>query len=215
MRGFYQIAASKTGTLIALLLSVAFVTCSALLAWHVIAGPQFEIHIAGELLLVSVLSLEGVIAVRHLGQARLDSLHHVLIATRQQYGSAEMMLALVTLWRFRREHGDRFVEVYLERWRADEDRIAKLPPAEQLDAMRGTLHYQRRLVKEFYNSVAGLYELELLPKETLYAYWSKAELAIIPEILIPLEKAVAQELRTEHDLGGWLQRLQRLYADQG
>jgi hypothetical protein len=214
MRGYYQFAASKTGTLIAILLSAAFLICSALLAWHVIAAPEFEVHVTGELLLVAVLSLEGVIAVRHLGQARLDSLHQVLINSRQQYGSAEMMLALVTLWKFRREHGDAFVRVYLDRWRADEDRIVQLPPGEQLEAMRGTLHYHRRIVKEFYNSLAGLYELELLPKATLYNYWSEAELAIIPEILIPLEMAVARELRSEKDLSGWILRLRRLYEDR-
>jgi hypothetical protein len=79
--------------------------------------------------------------------------------------------------------------------------------------MRGTLHYRRRIIKEFYNSLAGLYELKALPREVIYTYWSAAELKIIPEILIPLETAVARELRIETELGGWFQRLQRLYAD--
>jgi len=48
----------------------------------------------------------------------------------------------------------------------------------------------------------------------LYTYLSAADLAIIPEILIPLETAVAKELRTEREFGGWFQRLQRLHTDE-
>jgi hypothetical protein len=213
MHGFRSITTSTFDALVPTLLGAALLVSCSLLAWHTLAGGQFEVHVVGELLLVAVLSLEGVIAVRHLRQARLDSLHQVLMAARRDYGSAEMMLALVTLWRFRQQHGDQFVQVYLDTWRRDEERIALLPPSEQVAAVRGTLHFHRRLVKEFYNSLAGLYELHVLPKEMLCTYWSEAELRIIPEILIPLETAVAHGLRAERDVDGWLQRLRTLYDD--
>jgi hypothetical protein len=69
------------------------------------------------------------------------------------------------------------------------------------------------MVKEFYNLLAGLYELKVLPKEVIYTYWSEAELRIIPEVLIPLETAIARDLRVEKELGPWFQRLRRLYDD--
>jgi hypothetical protein len=213
MHDIHRRVAAALGVTIPTLLGLAFLLSIALLAWHALAAAAFDFHVAGEFLLVGVLSLEGIIAVRHLRQARLDSLHHALASARRDYGSAEIMLALVSLWKFRAQHGDNFVKAYLDRWHADEERLAGLPAEQQIAAMRGTLHYHRRIVKEFYNSLAGLYELHVLPKEMLSAYWSEAELKIIPEILIPLELAVARELRSERDVDRWLQRLRRLYED--
>ena len=138
----------------------------------------------------------------------------MLFELLNDYRSAEMMVALVTLWRFRQKHGDQFVQVYLETWRQDSERIAELPAEEQVEAMGATLHYRRRIVKEFYNLLAGLYELKVLPRDVVYTYWNAAELKIIPDILIPLETAVANQLRTENELGDWFQRLRRLYDDK-
>jgi hypothetical protein len=204
--------ATGASSAIATLLGLGFLISCALLAIHVYRADKFDFAIVGELLLVAVLSLEGIVAVRHLRQSQLDSLH-VLFDVLRDYQAAEMTLGLITLWNFRREHGDRFVEVYLENWRRDEAHIAARPAAEQVEAMRATLHYRRRMVKEFYNLLAGLYELKVLPKEVVYTYWSEAELRIIPEVLIPLETAVAQGLRVEKELGPWFHRLQRLYDD--
>jgi hypothetical protein len=203
---------SGAGAVIVALLALGFLASCGLLAMHVYQAEKFDYVIVGELMLVAVLSLEGIVAVHHLRQSQLDGLH-VLFDVLRDYQAAEMTLALITLWKFRREHGDRFVEVYLETWRSDEKHIAAQPAAEQVEAMRGTVHYRRRMVKEFYNLLAGLYELKVLPKEVIYTYWTEAELRIIPEVLIPLETAVAQDLRVEKELGPWFQRLRRLYDD--
>jgi hypothetical protein len=138
----------------------------------------------------------------------------VLFEVLENFRSAEMMLALVTLWRFRQEHGEKFVQAYLDTWKQDNQRIADMPAEKQVDAMSATLHFRRRVVKEFYNTLAGLYELKVVPGEVIYTYWSAAELAIIPEILIPLETAVARELRIETELGDWFTRLRRLHDDR-
>ena len=204
--------ASHAGSAIATFLGLGFLVSCCLLAVHVAKAEKVDFAIVSELMLVAVLSLEGVVAVQHLRQSQLDSLH-VLFDVRRDYQAAEMTLAIAILWKFRQEHGARFVEIYLETWRRDEEHIAARPAAEQVDAMRCTLHYRRRLVKEFYNLLAGLYELRVLPKHVLYTYWVEAELRIIPEILIPLETAVAQNLRGETELGPWLRRLQRVYDD--
>ena len=212
MHSIQKHLALGAGTVIAGFLGLGFLLSSALLAVHIYHAEKFDFAIASELMLVAVLSLEGIVAVRHLRQSQLDGLH-VLFEVLHDYQSAEMTLALVTLWKFRRENCDRFVEVYLETWRRDEERIAAQPAAEQVAAMRATLHYRRRMVKEFYNLLAGLYELKVVPKEVIYTYWSEAELRIIPEVLIPLETAVAWDLRAEKEPGPWFQRLQRLYDD--
>jgi hypothetical protein len=207
-----RIASSVAGSIITVLLAVGFFASCFLMVLHVKRDAELSYALIGELLLVAVLSLEGIVAVNHLRQSKLDSLH-ILFEVLHDYRSAEMMLSIVTLWRFRIEHGDKFVQVYLERWRQDNEDIAKRPGETQVEAMRATLHYRRRVLKEFYNTLAGLYELKVLPKEVIYTYWTSAELKIIPEILIPLEMVVAKELRMEHELGDWFRRLRRLYED--
>ncbi len=203
-------ATPTAGAILAAPLAVAFFVSCILLLAHVSTAPHLEYNVAGELLLVAVLSVEGIVAVRHLRQSRLDSVHQVLVTVLQDYRSAEMMLAINSLWRFRREHGEKFVQAYLQRWQADDERIAALPEMEQLAAISATLHYRRRIVKEFFNLLAGLHDLGVFPKDILETYWSDKELKIIPEILIPLETAVSKNLRTENDFGGWFERLRRL-----
>jgi hypothetical protein len=195
-------------------LAAAFVLSCILLAQHASSGQPLEYNVAGELLLVAVLSLEGIVAVRHLQQSRLDSVHHVLVEILEDFRSAEMMMAIVALWRFRADHGERFVEAYMTRWQEDDMRIAQLPEGERLAALTGTIHYRRRVAKEFFNLLGGLYELGVLPPEVLYTYWNEAELKILPEVLIPLEVAVAKRLRFDEQEGGWHERLQRLYDDR-
>jgi hypothetical protein len=212
MRLVRRFMRSVGGPLITALLGLGFLLSCWFLALHAQRASTLDYAVVGELLLVAVLSLEGIVAVAHLRQSKLDSLH-VLIEVLNDYRSAELMLAIVTLWRFRAKHGDQFVQAYLEIWQQDNERIAQLPEEEQLVVMCSTLHYRRRVVKEFYNKLAGLYELKVLPREVIYTYWSAAELRIIPEILIPIEMAVARELRTEKDLGGWFKRLRRLHDD--
>jgi hypothetical protein len=195
-------------------LAAAFVLSCLLLGRHASSGQPLEYNVAGELLLVAVLSLEGIVAVRHLQQSRLDSVHQVLVEILEDFRSAEMMMAIVALWRFRIEHGEKFVSAYLARWQEDDERIARLPEGERLAALSGTIHYHRRVAKEFYNLLGGLYELGVLPAEILYTYWSEADLKILPDVLIPLEAAVAQKLRHDDQTGGWHRRLQRLYDDR-
>jgi len=213
MHSLRRIAASVISSFISILLGLGFLISCILLVVHVRVSPNPDLATVGELLLVAVLSLEGVVAVGHLRQSQLDSLH-VLFKLLEDFRSAEMMVAVVTLWRFRQTHGDQFVQVYMDTWRKDEARIAGLPGEEQVAAMHATLHYRRRTVKEFYNLLAGMYELKVLSGKVIYTYWSAAELKIIPEILIPLETAVARDLRFETDIGNWFQRLRRLYDER-
>ena len=137
-----KVAKSVGSSAISVLLGLGFLISCGLLMKHLWSAPAFDYAIVGELLLVAVLSLEGIVAVNHLRQSQLDSLH-LLLEVFNDYRSAEMMLALVTLWRFRRQHGDQFVQVYLETWHRDEEQIAQRPAEEQVEAMGASLHYRQ------------------------------------------------------------------------
>jgi len=211
VRRIQRLFNSLAASVFVIFLALSVVVACYFLVEHLRTAKEIDYTAAGELLMVAVLAVEGIVAVHHLRHSRLDSVHQVLIDMLRDYRSCEMLHAVNSLWRLRQQHGDQFVQFYMRQWHEDDERIAQLPAAEQLEAMRATLHYRRRSVKDFFNLLAGLYELGVFPKEILYTYWSEAELKIIPEILIPLETAVAKELRTETELGGWFKRLQGLY----
>lgn len=40
------------------------------------------------------------------------------------------MPAINSLWKNRREHGEAFVQAFLDHWQQDDERIAKLPAGE-------------------------------------------------------------------------------------
>src|SRR5437764_15034464 len=96
--------ASGTGPAIATLLGLGFLVSCGLLAVHVYKAEKLDFALIGELMLVAVLSLEGIVAVRHLRQSQLDGLH-VLFDVLDAYQAAEMALAIVTLWTFRGRPG--------------------------------------------------------------------------------------------------------------
>jgi hypothetical protein len=200
-------------SLLVVFLGGAFLLSCVFLVVQLRSPEKPDYTVIAELLLVAVLSLEGIVAVRHLRQSRLESVHTVLVDVLHDYRTPEMFVALNALWSFHREHGDQFVQQYLHRWQQDDARIRELPSEQQLEATKCTLHYRRRLVKEFYNLLAGLYDIGVFPPEVLYTYWNETELRIITKILIPIETAVATELRKEKAPGEWLQRLKRLHDD--
>jgi len=169
----------------------------------------------GELLLVAVLSLEGIVAITHLNQEKFDTTHRALIAMHEDYSSSAMLLAIGTLWKLRRDNGDEFTQVYLKTWKIEEEAVAKIEPSKQLEATAAGLHHRRRIVKLFYDRLAGLYELGVFPRKMIYRYWTRDDLRIIPEVLIPLEQAVAKELGTKPAMDPLRIRLERLYNDSG
>ncbi len=87
MHSIQKTLALGAGTVIAGLLGLGFLLSSALLAVHIYHAEKFDFAIASELMLVAVLSLEGIVAVRHLRQSQLDGLH-VLFEVLHDYQSA-------------------------------------------------------------------------------------------------------------------------------
>ena len=144
---------------------------------------------------------------------RKTMLHQVIRDILMEYRSAEMMIAVQSLWTFYRKHPNNFVEVYVRTKEQDEQSNALLPIPQRIEAERFTLHYFRRLVSQYYAMLAVLYTNNIFPKDILYSYWSEGDLRIIPNILIPIEKKLAEMFGTsvENDLA--LSRLNKLYDD--
>jgi hypothetical protein len=140
-------------------------------------------------------------------------IHQVLVNILMEYRSAEMLLAVRTLWDFYRANPNSFVDVYESTRKREADTTAALSPDQRLQAERATLHYQRRLVSQFYAFLAGLYELGIIPKQILYTYWGEGDLRIIPTILIPIETRLAAALSTSRAPNPTLERMRKLYDD--
>ena len=88
-----------------------------------------------------------------------------------------------------------------------------MPINERIEAERSTLHYFRRFVSQYYGILAVLYELKIIPKNTLHTYWSEVDLRVIQKILIPIEKKLEETLDTLVEKNPVLARLQKLYDD--
>jgi hypothetical protein len=112
-----------------------------------------------------------------------------------EYRSAEVMDAVKTLWEFRRSHiGGAMAAEYEEVRKRDDAAWRDANPAARLALIPGTLHYKRRVVSHFYAYLAHLVDLKILPKVAFYKSWSKEDLEIIPQVLVPLEKALGTAL---------------------
>lgn len=59
-----------------------------------------------------------------------------------------------------------------------------------IDDLYNNLHLQRRFVSHFYHQKADLHMNKVIPRKVLFRVWTKGDLSIIPEIIIPLENAI-------------------------
>jgi hypothetical protein len=144
--------------------------------------------------------------------AESAKIYQVLLDILMEYRSVEMLHAVRTLWDYYRTHQTDLVEAYQTQLQIDTAAISKLPSDKVLDAEKATLHFQRRLVSQFYQFLGGIYESKVVSKEVLYTYWSESDLSIIPKILMPIEIKLAESLGVSKDSPG-LKRLQKLYDD--
>ena len=124
---------------------------------------------------------------------------------RKQYGSPMIGNAVRKLWEFYREDKETLVERYkkesigFRRYRED------------------CLHYQRRLVSQFYQQLENWWKSRPLNKKLLLSSWKAADLEIIPEIIIPIEtEAIPIMTGTPEEniptpKAPWLQNLENLY----
>jgi hypothetical protein len=124
-----------------------------------------------------------------------QTVYQSLLSLQKDYRSPQMLYAVRTLWDFYREHGkEKFVEKYEEIRNEERIWITNIDKQKRIEAEQSTLHYQRRLVSQFYNQLATLYVNGVLPKDIVYRNWPEADLRIIPEILIPIENKLCEVL---------------------
>jgi hypothetical protein len=135
------------------LLAAAFVLSSSVMVSLMMAHSS-DYGAIGELLLVAVLSLEGIVAVSHLWESRLEAVHGTLVTLYQDYRSPEMLLAISALWKLRREHPTDFVQEYMATWEREEKEVAAVSRKDRIEVIVTTMHHQRRTVKLFYDFLA-------------------------------------------------------------
>ncbi len=101
---------------------------------------------------------------------RASNISQSIIPLLMEYRSKEMLEAVGALWEFRRKNDKHMVDAYEKQYRKNVK-----------------LHHQRRLVSQYYGILSGLYSFGIIPQNVLFAYWSKKDLRIIPEVIIPIE----------------------------
>jgi hypothetical protein len=167
-------------------------------------------------LAVGVLSvLVALLAALYARQSRQTAesalVYQVLVNVLTEYRSAEMFVAIRSLWRFAREHKEDVAAAYKLQRLKDAAQIDGMDPLLRLDFERTTIHYQRRLVSQFYALLAGLHEQGLPHRKIIYSHWTEADLRIIPQVLVPTEETLLDALGSP--MPPTLTRLKRLYDD--
>lgn len=137
----------------------------------------------------------------------------VLSRIVMEYRTTEMLWAVKSVRDLARNHGDSFVDAYVEQYKKDRDRIDLLPEVEQLDAWRSTLHDRRRKVTHFYMLLAGMYESGLLEPQLLFTYWTPEDLDILPKLIVPIETGGLPKVLGSPQDSPSIRRLMRLYED--
>lgn len=103
------------------------------------------------------------------------------------YRSPEMVLAIRRIWELYKADKNTFIEKYFEIDRLEMAELKKLVGFNQKSYTESTINFQRRLIVAFYMDVATAYQNKLIDKRDLFFNWTKDDLRIIPEIIMPLE----------------------------
>lgn len=113
--------------------------------------------------------------------------------TIHRYREPLLQYAVQRLWKYYHDHGDDFVKKYQNKHRKEYEQLLSLPALNTEVRIENTLHYQRGLVKGFYQYVAALHREHILPERIFFSMWTENVLEIIPKILIPIEVELAKE----------------------
>ena len=112
----------------------------------------------------------------------------------QEEASPQMLDAVRSLWDLRRANSDAFVDEYERIRLLQQAQADTLEGQERIEFVSSTLHHKRRLVSHFYMHLAQLVDTGVLSSDHVYAHWRRSDLSIIPELLVPLESALAGTL---------------------
>jgi hypothetical protein len=136
----------------------------------------------------------------------------VLVPALTEYRSPEMYIAIRHLWEFAAIDARTIEDRFKVQREADNRLIAELERDLAPNFIRTTIDYHRRQVSQFYALLTSIHDEGGHQRKWLYTYWRRRELRIIPEILIPLERALADAI-TAPAPTITIERLSRLYSD--
>ncbi len=140
-------------------------------------------------LVISVSSLTVSIVVFFITRRRQNYL--TLYDQMTQFAREEVFIATRRLWELYREYGDNFADRYIKIMEADTKKLKSLPLEKQLAFQRNTLHYQRKILTQFWRNLSIILKNGLLPEKQVYGAWAKDTVEIVPKILLPLENKLA------------------------
>jgi len=140
--------------------------------------------------------------------------YQVLVKLQMEYRSPEMLYAISTLKNFyrydcnkdeeklMRKYGEKYDEEMKTLQKVEKNYYKKIrmpgkPKEKPTEFVKTTLHHQRRLVQMFYEHLATLTTNNIIPKKIVYEIWHEETLEIIPLIIIPMAKKLAEKTDTK------------------
>jgi len=155
-------------------------------------------------------------------------IYQVLVKLQMEYRSPEMLYAIYTLRNFYRDDCNEDEETLMKKYGEIYDKEMEIlkkvkrnyykkiqnhwkPREKPTDFVKTTLHHQRRLVQMFYEHLATLTTNNIIPKKIVYEIWPEETLEIIPLIIIPMAKKLAEKTDTKQP--DETSKLYQLYID--
>lgn len=144
-------------------------------------------------------------------------LHQALLNVQREYSSAEMLFAVQKLWQIYEGAGKdeaKLVNHYEKQLAEARDKIgtAEVREKDVSAVVKASLHYQRRIVSQFYSHLAILHEQDIIPEHIIFDIWNPWDLDIINKIIFPLDSFLRRTTKPkapELDKGTY--RLMRFY----
>ena len=140
-------------------------------------------------LVISVVSLTVSIIVFFITRRRQNYL--TLYDQMSQFAREEVFIATRRLWELYRKHGDDFADKYIEIMVADNKKLNSLPLEKRLVFQRNTLHYQRKILTQFWRNLSIILKNGLLPEKQVYGAWAKNTVEIVTKVILPIEDKLA------------------------
>jgi hypothetical protein len=155
-------------------------------------------------------ALERADAANKIAEASLR--FQVLVPALTEYRSPEMYIAIRHLWDFAKQDPRTLADRFKTQRDFDNKIISELERDLAPAYVKTTLDYHRRQVSQFYALLTSIHDEGGHQRKWLYTYWRQRELRIIPEILIPLERALAEAIDAPAPTVT-IDRLNRLFSD--
>ena len=140
---------------------------------------------------IAVLSLIGTFIIFNITRHREN--YQNLLERISFYFKSEMLMAITQLWHHYRKYGDPdFIDKYITIMISENKKMSTLPTSKRILFQAGTLHYQRRLVTQFWRGLSILIKNNLVPRKAVYSWWAQDDIDIVSKILIPIENKLAE-----------------------